>query len=348
MLLINRRWFWGLSVALAVLSVSNLEALAQGVAPARRPPGVLLYAGHGALKPPADYTKLQSFYETLGLLVDTATSWPDNLSSYRLIILLVPKETFSSDQVRALQRWLRRGQYLLVLGEYKEFIQDQTAINVLLADLGVGIRLKDNSNTDWDNDTCEPLRDIAEHPLTRGVREAGGLDPSRTATLEVFGTATALVRIQGGRCGGQPMRLVGEPVCAVGKPRPGRGQVVVCGDSNFLDDRFGLSDPASDGMQGNWRFACNLVQPFLPRRSCDRIPLPPSASAPASGATTRVAQLRVFDLNGRLMGALSNADGSLALDRFGLPNGVYLIVVVALDADGAPRRQWLHKAVVLR
>ncbi len=94
----NLQWLWGLSVALAVLSVSNLEALAQGVAPARRPPGVLLYAGHGALKPPADYTKLQSFYETLGLLVDTATSWPDNLSSYRLIILLVPKETFSSDQ----------------------------------------------------------------------------------------------------------------------------------------------------------------------------------------------------------------------------------------------------------
>jgi len=345
------KWFWVLSVGLVFLSVSNMEALAQNRAPQRRPPKVLLYAGHGALKPTTDYTKLQNFYETLGLLVDTANSWPDSLDSYGVIILLVPKETFSSDQVRALQRWLRRGQRrLLVLGEYKEFIQDQTAINLLLADLGVGIRLKDNSNADWDNDTCEPLRDIAEHPLTRGVREAGGLDPSRTATLEVFGTATALVRIQGGnRCGGnQFMRLVGEPVCAVGRPRPGRGQVIVCGDSNFLDDRFGLTDPAGDGMMGNWRFACNLVQPFLARRSCDRIPLPPSPSAPAAPATPAVIQFHIFDLTGRLRGALSNADWGLALDRLGLPNGVYLIVVVALDVDGALRSQWIQKAVVLR
>ena len=129
--------------------------------------------------------------------------------------------------------------------------------------------------------------------------------------------------------------------------------MVVCGDSNFLDDRFGLTDPAGDGMMGNWRFACNLVQPFLvqpflPRRSCDRIPLPPSASAPAAPATPVVTQFQVFDLTGRLIGALSNADGSLALDRLGLPNGVYLIVVVALDADGAPRRQWIQKVVLLR
>ncbi len=347
MRLIHLRWFWVLSIGLAFLSASNMEALAQNRALQRRPPKVLLYAGHGALKPTADYTKLQNFYETLGLIVDTATSWPDSLDSYGVIILLVPKETFSPDQASTLRRWLRRGRYLLVLGEHKEFIQDQTAINLLLADLGVGVRLKDNSNADSDNDTCEPLRDIAEHPLTRGVGEAGGLDPSRTATLEVFGTAKALVRIQGGnRCGGnQPMRLVGEPVCAVDRPRPGRGSVVVCGDSNFLDDSLGLADPAGDGMRGNWRFACNLVQPLLSRRSCDRIPLPPTASAPV---TTVVTQLQVFDLAGRLMGALSNADRGLMLDHLGLPNGVYLVVVTALDANGAPRRQWIQKVVVLQ
>lgn len=190
-----------------------------------QPKGVLFYCGNGALICSEGVSKIKTYYSALGAspVVET-TSFPFDLSKYRLIYVLAPTQLFNSDQIVALQKFVNRGGRLVVVGEGSGFWGEagRDTGNSLLAQLGVPITF----NADGVDSFCDTwfTTNYSSHPLTSNFPQVG-LEYAFTSTLNLRGGA---VKLLGTVTGNQPF-------AAVYRKRT-QGEVVVVGDSNLFVD----------------------------------------------------------------------------------------------------------------
>ena len=168
--------------------------------------------------------------------------WPETLTEFCLIILPTPGTTeddgsnfYTSSQVNALKAFLRTGGRLLILGDHSGNFGINT-VNDLLAKLGVGI--SQNADAFLGGFDSAPTTNITADPLMDGVTS---LQFAASSSLNVSGTAKSLAREPGG-------------ATLIAVDRGAGGEVVVSGDSNFIDDSW-----FSDGDGDNLRFIDNLV-----------------------------------------------------------------------------------------
>ena len=209
---------------------------------------VLIYYGNGGASPEIEeggartYQRLKSHYESYGLPTTYTDEWPETLTEFCLIILPTPGTTeddesnfYTSSQVNALKAFLRTGGRLLILGDHSGKFGINT-VNDLLAKLGVGI--SQNADAFLDGFDSTPTTNITADPLMDGVTS---LQFAASSSLNVSGTAKSLAREPGG-------------ATLIAVDRGAGGEVVVSGDSNFIDDSW-----FSDGDGDNLRFIDNLV-----------------------------------------------------------------------------------------
>jgi hypothetical protein len=209
---------------------------------------VLIYYGNGGAFPGIEeggartYQRLKSHYESYDLPTTYTDEWPETLTEFCLIILPTPGTTeddgsnfYTSSQVDALGAFLRTGGRLLVLGDHSGVFGINT-VNDLLAKLGVGI--SQNADVFLSGLDSAPTTNITPDPLTDGVTS---LQFAASSSLNMSGTAKSLAREPGG-------------ATLIAVDRGAGGEVVVSGDSNFIDDAW-----FSDGDGDNLRFIDNLV-----------------------------------------------------------------------------------------
>lgn len=207
------------------------------------PTGVLFYCGNGGICSEG-LTEIKALYTAFGASpVDQLTTFPSDLSIYRLIFLVNPTTSFSSSQVTALSGFLNRGLLnsgrLVVVGDWSGFWPGAAVANALLSALGVPISF----NTDMVDCGCDNFTpNISKDRLTRQIPPHGepGLEFACTATLTLGSGAKKLA---GTITGNQPFVAVHPAFRLI------RGDVVVVGDSNMITD---LCDPGSTDNQF-WR-----------------------------------------------------------------------------------------------
>jgi len=207
------------------------------------PKGVLFYCGNGGICGEG-LAEITALYTAFGASpVDQLTTFPSDLSIYRLIFLVNPTTSFSGSQVTALSGFLSRGLLnsgrLVVVGDWGGFWPGAAVANALLAALGVPITF----NTDMVDCGCDNFTpNISKDRLTRQIPPHGepGLEFACTATLNLGSGAKKLA---GTITGNQPFVAVHPASRLI------RGDVVVIGDSNMITD---LCDPGSTDNQ-LWR-----------------------------------------------------------------------------------------------
>lgn len=207
------------------------------------PKGVLFYCGNGGMCQEG-LTEIKALYTAFGASpVDQLTTFPTDLSIYRLIFLVNPTTSFSSGQVTALSGFLSGGLLnsgrLVVVGDWGGFWPGASVANALLSALGVPITF----NADMVDCGCENFTpNISKDRLTRQIPPHGepGLEFACTATLNLGSGAKKLA---GTITGNQPFVAVHPASRLI------RGDVVVVGDSNMITD---LCDPGSTDNQF-WR-----------------------------------------------------------------------------------------------
>jgi len=189
---------------------------------------ILLYYGNGGI----DFTflKLKEFYENKGINTTFTDVFPNDLSTFKLIILLESGALddtginfFTPQQISAFENFLLNGNRLVILGEVGAYCLN--TVNKLLQDLNIDIQ-KNDSNAIPGRESS-PMTDITDDQITNGV---DGILFSAAADLEVDGDAKSLVR----------ENTSGVHLIAVdhfnGAPsRPG-GDVVVSGNGSFFDN----------------------------------------------------------------------------------------------------------------
>jgi len=200
--------------------------------------GVLFYCGNGG-NCNEGLSQIKAFYATAGATpVDELTSFPANLSIYRLIFLVNPTVSYSPAQVTALKGFLgglpwKRGR-LVVVGDHPGFWPGTAITNALLTDLGVPIAFHGDSI----DSGCERFTpNISRDRLTRGIVNPPGLEYALTQSLTLGAGAKKLA---GTLTGDLPFVAVHPASRLI------RGDVVVVGDSNMLTNLCtpGASDQA--------------------------------------------------------------------------------------------------------
>lgn len=197
---------------------------------------IFLYYGNGGID--FSFVKLKEFYESKGFNTTFTDVFPNDLSTFKLIILLESGALddtginfFTPQQISAFENFLLNGNRLVILGEVGAYCLN--TVNKLLQDLNIDIQ-KNDSNAIPGRESS-PMTDITDDQITNGV---DGILFSAAADLEVDGDAKSLVR----------ENTSGVHLIAVdhfnGAPsRPG-GDVVVSGNGSFFDNSTrGISVP---------------------------------------------------------------------------------------------------------
>jgi hypothetical protein len=232
---------------------SQPNAPVQPVAPAvlGGTKGVLFYCGNEARCAGLGLNQITTHYQSLGATPVVQSTTLTNLSTYRLVFIIVPTQNLSAAQVSALQTFINGGGRLVVVGEYNSFWQAAPIGNNLLAQLGVPIQF----NTDAVDGLCNTYftKNYSANLLTANL-PATGVGYAATATLKV-GTGSA--KLLGTVTGNQPFLAV------YPQRRLLKGDVVVAGDSNLFIDGCSLTpqlwsnllinmDDDNDGLLNDW------------------------------------------------------------------------------------------------
>jgi hypothetical protein len=185
---------------------------------------VLLYCGNSG-NCSEGLTALTDFYNSMGIAVDQLTSFPADLSVYRLIFIIMPNDSFSSSQVSALDTFILAGGRLVLLSDYPSFYTGQPVLNELLNNLGVPMQL-DANGVDVG---CEQFTSniTPNQQITMGVTS---FEYAYTDTITSSSPAKVLIRTN---TTNEPMVVMAQPPGALPLPA---ADVVVAGDSNSFTD----------------------------------------------------------------------------------------------------------------
>lgn len=217
----------------------------------------LLYYGNGGPAPghfpdgQADFSMLQDIYNLQGCPATYTAIWPNDLTTYRVIFLIMPgnhdhagSSYFTQSQIQEIREFLLSGGRLVVQGDHSGGFGIDT-VNRLLSDLGLGIQQNGDKVLVGPE---SPATDITPDQITDGVV---ALDFNATSTFDITGAANSLVRDHSGD------DVVVVEHMPLAPPRPG-GDVLVWGDTQVLDN-YQLQDNDGDGPHDNLRFADNIA-----------------------------------------------------------------------------------------
>ena len=203
---------------------------------AQEGPSVLIYCGHGGECQDGFVNMTDQLLKAGAAQVHEVSVWPVNLREYQVIIVSLPRQNFTEDEVKQLKRVNKSaaqlGGVLVLIGEYNSYSSGSIeVINTLMEDLGFTMRL----NTDEIECGCEQqTTNLTDHPLTSGMDY---MEFACTTSLEI-NDGTVLATTNGGHA------FIGIE----------RDSVVVAGDSNIFTDLCGDYD-----VSGNRAFFTNLL-----------------------------------------------------------------------------------------
>jgi len=298
-----------------------------------RPIGVLLYRGNAGLAFEANsYGTLSDRFQQLGADVTETTTFPSDLSDFRIVFIISPgllddspSNFFTDAQVAALRQFISGGGRLVVLGENGAVAGNSTT-NGLLAALDA--RLRVNRDRLFTNGCgSAPTSLIVSDPLTNTPDAVTSVDFANAATVRTVTGSRSWPDAESPRCvvkgPNQTCMVIAQRLAAGGLA----GDVVVIGDSDLFSDQCGF---VSDTAQiSNRLLASNLyllVPPTAPRK--------------------QLLQQRAFDRSGRLLvftsDALLNQDANSPADVFlaDLGDGHLEHVSVALDETSSGGRSY--------
>ena len=164
--------------------------------------------------------------------VQELSDWPTNLSAYRLIFLVLPRENFDDDQIEQMRGFLLEGGKVIMIGEYTSYSSGSIDIlNSLLGKLNYTMRL----GTDELDCGCEQQsKKMAAHPLMYGME------------YMEFACTTVLYTNEG-----LALASTSDGTAFIGIEKD---NMIVAGDSNVFSDLCGDYDT-----RGNRAFFTNLI-----------------------------------------------------------------------------------------
>ncbi|MFT5683038.1 MAG: hypothetical protein ACI8RZ_003965, partial [Myxococcota bacterium] len=194
---------------------------------------VLWYTGHSSLISTLGHTRFDAAMTTAGSNgVDELTSWPADISDYRMLVLAVNAESFSEAEVSDLSDYLAEGGLLVLVGEVANsyFSDSLSVLNDLLADLGLSSSF--SSSAIYDSD-CGWSATVTKssHSLTSGF---SSLSYAYSGEVNVGSSGVKLLEGYSGQA------LVAY-----------EDRVVLAADANIFDDSCTL-------ISGNTAFFTNL------------------------------------------------------------------------------------------
>ena len=162
-----------LSRFFATASLAALGALAApaGVAQASVGHDVLAYTGNSGFAY-LNYYPLDTFadevLESCETLTEESSTFPSDLSDYRLVILMLNSTAFSATDVATMQGYLNDGGTLVLLGETTSYDSGHVAaFNTLLSDLGLNSRF--DTSASYDTGCGNTATAATAHPLNAGA-----------------------------------------------------------------------------------------------------------------------------------------------------------------------------------
>ena len=188
---------------------------------------VLYYTGHSGFSvsqyfPPTD---LQDVIENeeCGAFVETDV-WPDDLSPYRIVVLMIPSQVWSASEITQLRDFLDDDGVLVATGDTRNYDSAHiTPMNSLLGALGVTSTL-DSASIDSGCGNANRATAVGVHPLTLGIG-LPGVQYGWSSDITVGSGGTLF--LEGGS--GQSIGVV-------------EGQVVLFSDINIFVDDCNLTD----------------------------------------------------------------------------------------------------------
>lgn len=198
----------------------------------------------------------------------TETMFDAELDATDILVVAFPKREFSQEERDKIRDFVKKGGGLLLLGEWANLQGVAECLNGLSMQFGVEFR--NDRLTDFDDryarddKTMETvlgagempyfvkLEDIADHPITEGVKRIGYLagctleTEKETALVWADETSFADVRIDKF----QQISEKSGPFIVAAAKKEGEGRIVFSGDSSIFSNRFlGTEDNRKFGMQ---------------------------------------------------------------------------------------------------
>ena len=298
-----------------------------------QPVGVLLYHGNAGLIPePDSYEGLTDRYAMLGADVIETSTFPADLSDFRLVFIISPGAVdgspasfFTGPQVTALKAFLAGGGRLVILAEYGG-VPGTATVNDLLAKLDTSMR--ENRDSFFTGGCGSvPTTAILPDPLTLIPDPVTIVGFANAASLQVVNGASSWPQAAAPRC---LIRGTGQTCFALGQRLSDNGlagDVVLFGDSNLFADQCGFMSETT--ALSNRLLASNLY-----------------LLAPVSAPRKQLVKPRAFDRDNRLLvftsDAIFNGDNNAASDVFAadLASGAIERLSVGLDGGSAGGRSY--------
>jgi len=272
-----------------------------------QPVGVLLYHGNAGLIPePDSYEELTDRYAMLGADVIETSTFPADLSDFRVVFIISPGAVdgspasfFTTSQVAALKAFLAGGGRLVILAEHGG-VPGTATVNDLLTKLDTNLR--ENRDRFFTGGCGSvPTTAILPDPLTLAPDAVSIVGFANAASLQVVSGASSWPQPTAPRC---LIQGTGETCFALAQQLSDNGlagDVVLFGDSNLLADQCGFMSETT--ALSNRLLASNLY-----------------LLAPVSAPRKQLVKPRAFDRDNRLLvftsDAVFNGDDNAASDVF--------------------------------
>lgn len=178
----------------------------------------VVYDGSTAMGSQEGDLDFYDWEEATGETTEVSSVLPENLSSYRCVVLLA-NEWLEAHEESLLGAYLRSGGTIMAIGEHEGYGFDEAdaTLNSLASSLGVGLSLDDNELDYGEQVTTY----IDSSPFTEDVYALGD---NWVSSVSISGSAQALIEDSE------------DSAPIVGVQSVGSGQFVVAGDSNMFSD----------------------------------------------------------------------------------------------------------------
>ncbi|HUI27002.1 MAG TPA: DUF4350 domain-containing protein, partial [Candidatus Kryptonia bacterium] len=298
-----------------------------------RPIGVLLYRGNGGLAFEGNsYDALSDRLELLGADVTETTSFPADLSEFRLIFIISPgmvddspSSYFTDAQVAALRGFVAAGGRLVVLAE-QDGVPGNATVNALLTALDSRLRVN-RDHVFAGGCGAGSTRLIVADPITTTPDDVTSVAFADAATVRAVTGSRSWPEAAPPRCvvkgANQTCLVIVQKLSSAGLA----GDVVLIGDSDVMSDQCGfMSDAAA---VSNRLLASNLY-----------------LVVPSTAPRQQLLQHRAFDRSGRWLAFTSDAslneDANSPADVFlaDLVGGGLEHLSVALDGTPSGGRSY--------